>query len=158
MQPAQATDASSVKQSVPNFRAIVVSSPNRNSQPAGEPSHPFDRQRQREAIRLCVGLLAYPDFAEILQETLQHPGDALQDDDALDRWILRHADTGHHSSSTCKMGTERDPLAVVDQSGKVYGTEGLWVVDASILPETVRANINATVLMLAERIAEWLGE
>ncbi|MBI3957228.1 MAG: mycofactocin system GMC family oxidoreductase MftG [Chloroflexi bacterium] len=119
-------------------------------------SHPFDRQRQREAIRLCIALLDYPDFEKIVRAPLQHPGDALEDDDALDRWILRHADTGHHSSSTCKMGRESDPLAVVDQSGKVYGTEGLWVVDASILPETVRANINATVLMLAEKIADWL--
>jgi choline dehydrogenase len=45
---------------------------------------------------------------------------------------------------------------VVDQQGKVYGTEGLWVVDSSILPETVRANINATVLMVAEKIADGL--
>jgi len=119
-------------------------------------SHPFDRQRQREAVRLCANLVGYADFEEIVRETLQHPGPALEDDDALDTWILRHADTGHHSSSTCKMGRESDPLAVVDQRGKVYGTEGLWVVDASILPETVRANINATVLMLAEKIADEL--
>ena len=119
-------------------------------------SHPFDRQRQREAVRLCVKLVGDPGFAEIVRETLQHPGAALQDDDALDRWILAHADTGHHSSSTCRMGPASDPLAVVDQRGKVHGIEGLWVVDASILPETVRANINATVLMLAEKIADGL--
>lgn len=119
-------------------------------------SHPFDRQRQREALRLCLELMAYPDFAPLIRERLQHPGDALDDDDALDRWILAHADTGHHSSSTCRMGPESDSLSVVDQRGKVYGTEGLWVVDASILPETVRANINATVLMAAEKIADGL--
>ncbi len=119
-------------------------------------SHPFDRQRQREALRLSLELMAYPDFAPIIRETLQHPGDALDNDDALDRWILAHADTGHHSSSTCRMGPESDPLSVVDQRGKVHGTEGLWVVDSSILPETVRANINATVLMVAEKIADGL--
>ena len=119
-------------------------------------AHPFDQQRQREALRLCLELMKYPEFAQIIREALQHPGDALDNDAALDRWILAHADTGHHSSSTCKMGPAGDLLAVVDQRGKVYGTEGLWVVDASILPETVRANINATVLMLAEKIADGL--
>jgi len=119
-------------------------------------AHPFDRQRQREAIRLCDDLVKFADFQAFVREPLQHPGDALHDDNALDRWILRHADTGHHSSSTCAMGPESNPLAVVDQQGKVYGTEGLWVVDASILPETVRANINATVLMVAEKIGDGL--
>ncbi len=79
---------------------------------------------------------------------MQHPGPGLEDDDALDRWTLRYADTGHHSSSTCRMGAARDPLAVADQRGKVYGAEGLWVVDGSTLPETV--------LMLAEKIADSL--
>lgn len=120
-------------------------------------SDPRDRQRQREAVRLCARLLESGEFEELLERPLEYPGPALDDDDALDQWILRRADTGHHSSSTCKMGPETDPLAVVDQQGKVYGAEGLWVVDASILPETVRANINATVLMVAERIAERLG-
>lgn len=119
-------------------------------------AHPFDRQRQREAIRLCDDLVKFADFQAFVREPLQHPGDALHDDNALDRWILRHADTGHHSSSTCAMGPASNPLAVVDQQGKVYGTEGLWVVDASILPETVRANINATVLMVAEKIGDGL--
>lgn len=118
-------------------------------------SHPEDRARQREAIRVCVGLVASPAMSGIVTASKQLPED-LHDDDALDRWMLRHADTGHHSSSTCKMGSADDPLAVVDQRGKVYGVEGLWVVDASILPETVRANINATVLMVAERMADWL--
>ncbi|MGB5051664.1 MAG: mycofactocin system GMC family oxidoreductase MftG [Caldilineaceae bacterium] len=119
-------------------------------------AHPFDRQRQREAIRLCIKLVGTDGFAGFVREPIQHPGQALHDDPALDHWILRHADTGHHSSSTCRMGPEADGLSVVDQRGKVYGTEGLWVVDASILPETVRANINATVLMMAERMADWL--
>jgi choline dehydrogenase-like flavoprotein len=44
-------------------------------------------------------------------------------------------------------------MAVVDQDGKVYGLEGLRVVDASIMPTLVRAPINPTVLMIGERIA-----
>ena len=59
----------------------------------------------------------------------------------------------HLGSCTAKMGPSSDPMAVVDQYGKVYGAEGLRVADASIMPECVRANINVTVLMIGERVA-----
>ena len=55
-------------------------------------------------------------------------------------------------------GPSSDPMAVVDQYGKVHGADGLRVVDASIMPECVRANINVTVLMIGERIAEFIRE
>ena len=47
---------------------------------------------------------------------------------------------------------------VVDQFGKVYGVEGLRVVDASIMPDTVRANLNVTVLAMAEHVADFIKE
>ena len=120
----------------------------------------FDRERQREAIRLCTELIEeHPAFRGVCGSALEGPGDALNDDAALDHWILANADTGHHSSSTCKMGLPSDPLAVADQSGRVFGIEGLRIVDASLMPDSVRANINATVMMMAEKIAaEMAGE
>ena len=51
------------------------------------------------------------------------------------------------------MGPINDPLSVVDEKGNVHGTQGLRVVDASIMPDVVRANTNATVIMMAEKIA-----
>jgi choline dehydrogenase len=60
--------------------------------------------------------------------------------------------TGHHVSGTCKMGT--DPMAVVDQRGTVIGLENIKVVDASIMPDCIRANTNATVMVMAERIID----
>ena len=51
------------------------------------------------------------------------------------------------------MGLPSDPLAVADQAGRVHGIEGLRIVDASPMPDSVRANINATVMMMAEKIA-----
>jgi choline dehydrogenase len=47
-------------------------------------------------------------------------------------------------------------MAVVDQYGKVYGLEGLRVADASIMPDLVRAAINPTVLMMGERLADFV--
>ena len=88
-----------------------------------------------------------------------YPEDSdLESDDALDHWIKRYVGTGHHISCTAKMGPSSDPMAVVDQHGKVYGAEGLRVVDASIMPECVRTNINVTVLMIGERVADLIKQ
>ena len=56
------------------------------------------------------------------------------------------------------MGPKSDPMAVVDQYGKVYGLNGLRVVDASIMPECVRANINVTTMAIGERISDFIKE
>ena len=119
----------------------------------------FDRLRQREAIRLCTELVEEdPGFRQLIGPVLNGPGSALHDDAALDRWILTNADTGHHTSSTCKMGQQTDPLAVADQAGRVHGIDGLRIVDAALMPDSVRANINATVMMMAEKIAAEMRE
>lgn len=68
------------------------------------------------------------------------------DDDLLDHLRL-HGRSLYHPSSTCAMG------AVVDDRFRVLGVDGLRVVDASVMPEIVRANLNATVVMMAERAA-----
>ena len=61
-----------------------------------------------------------------------------------------------HPVGTCKMGPESDPAAVVDPKGRVHGAEGLFVVDASIMPVVPRANTNLPTLMVAERIVTGL--
>ena len=55
-----------------------------------------------------------------------------------------------------KMGSASDPMAVVDQYCRVHGMEGLRVVDASVMPDCVRANTNVTTIMIAERVADWI--
>jgi len=54
------------------------------------------------------------------------------------------------------MGPASDPMAVVDQYGKVHGLQGLRVVDASIMPDCIRANTNVTTMMIGERIADFI--
>ena len=49
-------------------------------------------------------------------------------------------------------------MAVVDQYGKVHGLEGLRIVDASIMPDCIRANTNVTTMMIGERIADWIKQ
>lgn len=113
----------------------------------------WDRERIREGIRLCRRLADHKAFAPHVIKPILPTASDLAKDEALDTWIFANADTGHHVSSTCAMGSSADPMAVVDQLGYVHGLSGLRIVDASIMPDTVRANIHATVLMMAEKLA-----
>lgn len=77
----------------------------------------------------------------------------LSDDRVLGDWI-RHGMKGDwHACGTCRMGRADDRLAVVNNAGRVYGVNGLRVADASVMPTIPSANINASVMMIAEKIA-----
>ena len=117
---------------------------------------PYDRSRLRESIRTCADLFKHAAFGEIVDERFAPSDEVLYDDDALDSWMKREVVTAHHVSSTCKMGPANDPMAVVDQYGKVHGVEGLRIIDASIMPDTVRANLNHTVIAIAEKVADFI--
>lgn len=82
------------------------------------------------------------------------PGDHVQTDEQIDDYNRNMADSAYHPSCTCKMGSESDPMAVVDPSTKVYGIEGLRVVDASIMPSVVSGNLNGPTIMVAEKAAD----
>ncbi len=121
-------------------------------------AHPFDRARLREAIKLCADIFKHKAFAPIILDRIAPSEDILNDDNALDSWMKREVVTAHHVSSTCKMGPEDDTMSVVDQYCKVHGVDGLRIIDASIMPDTVRANLNLTVIAMAERAADLIKE
>ncbi len=116
----------------------------------------FDRQRMRDGVRLCMDIVARPEFADIAGELVSPSGADIASDDALDEWMLKNVSTMHHISCTAKMGPESDPMAVVDQHGRVRGVDGLRIVDGSILPDCPRSNTNVPIMMLAERISDWI--
>jgi predicted dehydrogenase (TIGR03970 family) len=119
-------------------------------------SDPWDRQRMREAIRLVLRLSEHPALQARITEQISITAQDLASDAALDAWLLRNVGAGYHCAGTCKMGPASDPMAVVDQYCWVHGLEGLRVVDASVMPDVVRANTNATTMMIAERVADWM--
>jgi choline dehydrogenase len=116
----------------------------------------WDRERMREAVRLCVGFAQHDSHQNIVKRRIAPTDDDLASDESLDAWLLQNVSTSQHISGTCKMGPSSDPMAVVDQRCRVHGLDGLRVVDASVMPNVIRANTNATTIMIAERVAEWM--
>src|SRR5919108_1675516 len=112
--------------------------------------------RARNAFRLAVHLGADPAWQDLIIERVTPTDADLASDGALDNWLMRNIGTAHHVSGTCKMGPASDPMAVVNQYGQVHGLDGLWVADASIMPDCIRANTNATTIMIGERVADFI--
>jgi 4-pyridoxate dehydrogenase len=82
------------------------------------------------------------------------PGPQCRSDAEIDAHTRATAITVHHPLGTCKMGRPADPAAVVDPELRVLGVDGLRVVDASVMPDLIGGNINAVVIMLAEKAAD----
>ena len=66
--------------------------------------------------------------------------------------MRNHAETAFHPCGTCKMGYAE--MAGVDGEGRVHGLEGVRVVDASIMPQIITGNLNATTIMIGEKMAD----
>jgi choline dehydrogenase len=119
-------------------------------------AHPWDRERLRAAVRTCVQLMQHRGFKDMVGQRTTPTDEDLASDQAFDTWLQLNAGIAGHSSLTCKMGPASDAMAVVDQYCRVHGVSHLRVIDASAMPEVPRANINATIIMLAERAADFI--
>jgi 4-pyridoxate dehydrogenase len=119
--------------------------------------HDDDRRTLRAGIRLIRDLASQPSLKSFIKRELA-PGAQRDTDADLDAHIRRTSATSHHPAGTCRMGPPGDPLAVVDHELRVRGVSGLRVVDASVMPDIVGGNINAAVLMIAEKVASMIAQ
>ncbi|MBK1783531.1 GMC family oxidoreductase [Prauserella cavernicola] len=115
----------------------------------------------RAGVRATVELARRPETTEILSGSLEHSNAALfaaLDSDALlDDYLLESVLDAQHGTSTCRMGADTDPGAVVDPTCRVRGVDGLYVVDASIFPSVPRANTHLVSIMAGELMADRIG-
>jgi choline dehydrogenase-like flavoprotein len=105
-----------------------------------------DRRSMVEGVRIALEIASQPALRAVIRSPYSVP-DSDSEADILG-WVERNAQTVYHPTSTCAIG------AVVDPELRVYGTEGLRVVDASVMPTITRANTHAATLMIAEKASD----
>ncbi len=132
----------------------------RSANPADKPaiqfnylSTDFDVTELVEGVRKARELVAQPAFDRFRGEEIV-PGIAAQTDRDLANAIRNMSGTDYHPCGTCRMGEDEE--AVVDGEMRVRGIAGLRVVDASVLPRIISANLNAPVQMIAARAADFI--
>ena len=84
------------------------------------------------------------------------PGKDVQSDAEIEAFIREKSESIYHPVGTCKMGAKTDKNAVLDEQCRVFGVQGLRVVDASAMPKLISGNTNAPTMMLAERVADMI--
>jgi choline dehydrogenase len=113
-------------------------------------SHEDDWVDMKNAIGIARQVMRQPSLKGIAGKEILPGRDA-----DLDDYIREHVESAYHPCGTCRMGSsiEKDN-AVVDPSGKVFGVDGLRVVDASVFPSITNGNLNAPTIAVAERMSD----
>ena len=115
--------------------------------------HPADRKVALDILERCYEV-SQTAIARELAVPLYPSERTLRDRDRLEETIRTMCDSGYHPCGTVPMGPGKS--GACDERGRVRGVDGLRVVDASLIPTIPHANIHLTVLMIAERIADWM--
>ncbi len=112
-----------------------------------------DLETLRAGIKAGREVFAQPALGGYRKAEVE-PGPGVRTDAEIDSWIRQTAVTAHHPSCTCRMGI--DEGAVLDAELRVRGADGLRVIDAAAMPDLVSGNINACVLMMAEKASDMI--
>ncbi|XP_039281794.1 glucose dehydrogenase [FAD, quinone]-like [Nilaparvata lugens] len=125
--------------------------------------HPRDLKIVVEGIKMAVRITETEPFAKYATQLLRNPfpgcASLIFASDEYWACTARHITTNlQHQSGTCKMGPPSDPEAVVDPQLRVYGIQGLRVVDASIMPVIPAGHTNAIVFMIGEKAADLIKD
>ncbi|HET9017738.1 MAG TPA: GMC family oxidoreductase N-terminal domain-containing protein [Thermomicrobiaceae bacterium] len=124
-----------------------------------------DLVRLRDGVRRIIAIARHPAVRAITESVVPAAGfasgpmptlDELEDERALDAWLLATVRDTYHLVGTCRMGAPGDPRTVVDPDCRVLGVAGLRVIDGSIMPDVPRANTNLTCITIGEHMARRL--
>lgn len=124
-------------------------------------THPDDVRVLREGVKASIAIgetqamkrFGARFYNKPLPNCKKYP---LYTDEYWDCYVRQYTMTIYHMSGSCKMAPPTDPFAVVDHKLRVYGTQGLRVIDASIMPQITNGNINAPVIMIGEKGADMI--
>ena len=129
-----------------------------SSNPADQPSIVFNHLERRQdlqdlidGVRLARTLIHQPAWDRYRGKELT-PGPDIVSNRDIETFIRQRTSTSYHPSGSCRMGVDAD--AVVDGDGRVNAVRRMRIVDASIMPRVITGNLNAPVLMMAEKICD----
>lgn len=111
-----------------------------------------DRLTYVDQVKFVRKIASTAPFAGLLGREV-NPGPAVQTDEEISLWLKKYLTTVHHTSSTCSM-LPRNKGGVVDPQLRVYGTQGLRVVDLSVVPLIPSAHPQSIVYAVAEQAAD----
>ena len=135
--------------------SVTLQSADPYQAPAIDPgffTHPDDMAVAIKGARMGFEILEAKAMAPYRGKRL-HPFD-VNDDKAMEAFLRATCDTEYHPVGTCKMGSDTDPMAVVDAQLRVRGVQALRVVDASIMPALTTGNTNAPSMVIGEKAAD----
>lgn len=115
-----------------------------------------DERRLLDGVRLAWKVLRSEEMAGAYQSIAGLSDQVVGSDDRLKAYIRSNIGTYCHASGTVPMGPDSDPLAVLNEHCRVRGTVNVHVVDGSVFPTIPSAVPNLTIMMIAERVADWL--
>ena len=116
-------------------------------------SEESDRAVTIKAMRLARSLMHTKSMSPYFDGE-EYPGSEIESDDELLDAARHWGSTTYHVMGTCRMGPDSDPMAVVDDNLRVKGIANLRVIDASIMPTMLSANLNAGAMMIGEKGAD----
>jgi len=107
----------------------------------------------REGVKLARKICKARAFDDVRGEEI-FPGSAIRSDEEIEQYVRSSIHSANALTSSCRMGSASDPLAVLDSELKVRGVESLRVVDASAMPQIIGGQTGAPTIMLAEKAAD----
>ncbi|NKB75988.1 MAG: hypothetical protein GKR96_02830 [Gammaproteobacteria bacterium] len=138
--------------------SVKLTSDNPLDHPLIDPNYlsdPRDLDELLRGVKVMREVMAQPEIAQYLTGELGVWQDARSDAEMIEA-IRATAYTGHHPCSTARMGPEKNPDSVLDETLRVRGIEALRVCDASAMPTQITGNLNATVIAMAEKAADMI--
>jgi len=121
-------------------------------------AEPEDLRRLVAGVRLAWQLAHSPEIAPHVERVALLTDEAMGSEAALQEYVRATVTTQFHPCGTARMGPAEDPMAVVDHYCRMRTIPNLRVVDASIMPNIPRANINLTCIMIGEHVASWMQD
>lgn len=115
--------------------------------------NPKDLEKLADCVELARRIAATKPFSEYFNEEIS-PGPKVRSREEIKSFLREQVQTYLHMTASAPMGPGDDLRAVVDENGKVRGVEGLYVGDASIMPDTPSVAINPTALLVGEIVAD----